>query len=456
VSCRPRVAAALLLLFTLASVAPALAAPCADCLDAGASRVPLRVPSGTPLAGYGSLARRLLIPDVLDRYPHAFWFRPSKGERDGLAARALVLQAGEHRLAWVTLDLLAIDQAFTAEAERRLAAAGVAPVTLVLSASHTHSGPGAFVDSRTLAWVALDRLDRAVRDALLDATVAAVRAADRARRPARVALAVVPAPPITVSRLRQPLDPEILALRVTGADGAPVALLWNYAIHGTMLGARNRLLSADVMGEASAVLERALGVPALFVNGAEGDVSPAHHGDRAAHEIGAALAAAVQNGWNAATAIARPSLATAATTVALPSPRLSVANCLHGWAPRALTLPLDSVFPRETRLTAVAIGDAAWVAFPGELQTRLGRAIKAAAGPPLRAVGVAGLSNDYLGYFVSAADYARPGYVTCANLYGPRAGECLTAAAVGLLGALRRGERPATGRVACDRDAGGG
>jgi hypothetical protein len=92
-----------------------------------------------------------------------------------------------------------------------------------------------------------------------------------------------------------------------------------------------------------------------------------------------------------------------------------------------------------------------WVTFPGELQTALGLGIKRAAGAHLRHALVAGVSNDYLGYFVTAADYARPSYVSCASLYGPHAGSCLAAAAADLLGATARGERPAAGRVACDR-----
>src|SRR5207237_10656575 len=127
-----------------------------------------------------------------------------------VAARAVVLETGGRRLAWVTVDLIAVDRAFTADAERRLAAAGLKPATLVLSASHTHSGPGAFVDSAVLGWLALDRLDRAVREALLDSVVDAVRRADAARAPARVAGSSVHAPPLTVSRLRQPLDAGLL------------------------------------------------------------------------------------------------------------------------------------------------------------------------------------------------------------------------------------------------------
>jgi hypothetical protein len=431
--------------------APARAQPCPDCLQAGAARAPLRAPAGTPLAGYGAIARRLLLPDVLDRHAHAFWFRPSTGERDPLAVRALVLERAGRRVAWVAIDLLAVDGAFTADLERRLAAAGVAPALLVVSASHTHSGPGAYVDSLVLGWLALDRLDGAVRAALLDAAVAAVREADAARRPARLGAAERAVPDLVRSRLDQPLDPGLVVLRVTGLRDEPIALVWNYAIHGTMLGARNQRLSGDVMGEASRRLEQALGVPALFVNGAVGDVSPAGHGERALSDLGAALAAAARAAWSEAVPVAQPALRLGTRAVALPAPWLSARNCLRGWSPAALSLPLASVFPRETLLSAVAVGDAGWVTIPGELQTSLGGVIKRAGGAHLRYPLVAGLSNDYLGYFVTAADYARPSYVSCASLYGPEAGSCLADAAAGLLAAVARGERPPAARVACDR-----
>jgi hypothetical protein len=62
---------------------------------------------------------------------------------------------------------------------------------------------------------------------------------------------------------------------------------------------------------------------------------------------------------------------------------------------------------------------------------------------------VVGVANDYLGYFVTAADYSAPGYVTCSTLYGPRTGECLAGAAGDLLTNLGRAEP--TARASCDR-----
>jgi hypothetical protein len=429
-----------------ATSAPARAQPCAGCLEAGAATAALRVPAGTSLAGYGSLARRLLLPDVLGRHPHAFWFKPSAGERDELAARALVLETRAARLVWVTVDLIAVDRAFTRDVERAAVTAGVRPARFIVSASHTHSGPGGFVDSTLFGMLALDRLDPTVRTALVRDVVDAVRRADAARVEARVGAASVAAPPVTVSRLRRPLDPELVVLKLTTAPGRPIALVWNYAIHGTMLGPRNLRLSGDVMGAASRELERALGVPALFVNGAVGDVSPQRHGDAAAGQVGRELAAAAWAGWNVADPVATDALAVQSATVELASPAVPLRNCLGRWVPRALRLPLGGALSHDAELVAAAVGDTAWVTIPGELQTALGQIIKEGARARWKHAFVAGVTNDYLGYFVTAEDYRRSTYITCATLYGPAAGVRLVAAAAELLSRLGAEGRSGRGR----------
>ena len=417
---------------------------CPDCVTAGAASIALSVPPGTPLAGYGSAKRRLLFPDVLGRHPHAFWFAPSAGTQDPLAARALVLEAGATRLVWVTLDLIAVDRAFTRAVQDRLAAAGVPPATLIVSASHTHSGPGAFLDSALMGVVAVDRLDPAVRQALVDGAVTAVRQADGVRVPALVAAVGVTAPAVTQSRLRRPIDSEIVVVKITTASGAPLALVWNFSIHGTMLPAGNLRLSGDVMGAASARLEGKLGVPALFVNGAVGDVSPARHGEAALGETADLLAAAVEAGWSRAKPALVSTLRVARQQVALPAAALSLRGCVGGWVPAVVRVPLWLALPEDTELIAASLGDTGWVTIPGELQTALGQAIKREGRELFASAFVAGLSNDYLGYFVTPVDAQRPGYVACATVYGPDAGACLTDAAVDLLYRLRGRARSVT------------
>jgi hypothetical protein len=437
-------AAALVLAGLLAVAVDARAAGCPGCVSAGAARVELGVPAGTPLAGYGDRARRLPVPDLLGRHPHAFWFRPSEGVRDPVVARALVLDGGGRRLTWLTADLVAVDRAFTARVTRALAEAGLAPGAVMVSASHTHSGPGAFMESGVLGFVAMDRYHPEVRDALVASLVEAARRADAARMPARVASAAIRGPDLTVGRLKRPVDKDVVVVKVVAESGAPIAAVWNYAIHGTTLAAVNLRLSGDVMGAAGRELERALGVPALYVNGAVADVSPSRHGEIESDAAGRELAAAARAAWDAAEPAAPATLALATERVTLPSPYLSLRNCSASWIPGWLRAPLGAILPVDAEVIAARLGDVAWVSMPGELQSELGQAVKGAGRPAIPRVFVAGLSNDYLGYFLTPTDYRRTTYVACATLYGPHAGQRLAEAAGRLIRSLGGPGRDAT------------
>ena len=263
-----------------------------------------------------------------------------------------------------------------------------------------------------------------------------MRQADAGKVAARVGAATMAVGGLTVGRLGRPVDHDLVVLKVVTDTDRPLAVLWNYAIHGTMLGTRNLELSGDVMGMASRRVETMLGVPAVFVNGAVGDVSPERHGRAEAEAAAETLASAVREVWTRTRAAATQRLLLAERRVKLPAPRLSLRNCLGGWTPSWLSVPLDGAFPRHARLIAGLLGDAAWVAIPGELQSDLGREIKGRAGARARHAFVAGVSNGYTGYFVTAADYAQVAYVTCGSLYGREAGPYIAKSAGDLLANL--------------------
>ena len=425
--------------FAILLAVPAAAQPCPDCLSAGAATVALPVPSGTPLAGYGALARRLTVPDIFGRFAHALWFKPHEGQLDPVSARALVLERDDVRVVWVAVDLIAVDHAFTSRVKHRLVEIGVPGATVIVSASHTHSGPGAFLDSGLFGLVSVEREDADVRDTLVGAIVEAVRRAEAAKQPAYVGVQVASGPDVTVGRLAKPVDRTLGIVKIVRPTGTPVAVLWNYAIHGTMLGPGNLKLSADVMGYASREIETQLHAPALFVNGAVGDVSPAHHGITELGVAGHELASAVLAGWDRIPATPAGALRTLTTPLKMPEPRLSPRNCVARWLPRGLSLPLGPLMPRQTELTAVAIGATAWTTIPGELQSQLADTIRHDAAPSWKHVLIAGVSNDYLGYFLTTSDASEPSYVSCANLYGPGVGVRVTRAAVGLLRRLADG-----------------
>ncbi len=71
-----------------------------------------------------------------------------------------------------------------------------------------------------------------------------------------------------------PVDRQIGLIRLERLDGTPIALVANYAIHGTVLGNKNMLISGDVPGIVAEYVESKAGAPMLFVNGALGNVAP--------------------------------------------------------------------------------------------------------------------------------------------------------------------------------------
>ena len=72
----------------------------------------------------------------------------------------------------------------------------------------------------------------------------------------------------------RPVDRQIGLIRLEALDGKLIALLVNYAMHGTVLGGENLEISGDAPGIVSKYVEEKLGAPVLYINGAEGDVAP--------------------------------------------------------------------------------------------------------------------------------------------------------------------------------------
>ena len=98
-----------------------------------------------------------------------------------------------------------------------------------------------------------------------------------------------------------PADDTLVVARVTGDDGELRATLFNYACHPTTLAWENRLLSPDYIGAAREVLERAFDAPALFLQGASGELGPRDNyvgdaavADRNGRQLGYAAAAAIE------------------------------------------------------------------------------------------------------------------------------------------------------------------
>ena len=235
-------------------------------LRAGVARVCITPPIGVELAGYGP-----------------FLNRRSETIHDDLHAEALVINDGNIRVAIITSDLIAYDDAFVAHV-RGLAAqgTGIPPEHIMLSCVHSHTAPTACF---LRAW---GERDWEYLSILARYLAGAVSAASCSLHPVRVGYGQGEHPELAWNRLRNRLrpaeeglaDPTVLVLRVDEASsGKPLALLINYACHAVMLGPKTAI-SADYPGAVRRHVEAALpGCVAMFANGACGDIDPISNRD---------------------------------------------------------------------------------------------------------------------------------------------------------------------------------
>src|SRR5262249_24322640 len=91
-------------------------------------------------------------------------------------------------------------------------------------------------------------------------------------------------------RADKPVDRELTVVRVEDGTGKPIAHLVNFAAHPTMLPAKELKFSADYPGVLADGVEKEIGAPCLFLQGAAGDLSTNAGAAPGPDEFGKALA----------------------------------------------------------------------------------------------------------------------------------------------------------------------
>lgn len=251
-------------------VAPVFGSP----LEAGVARVDITPPPGLPMYGY------------FERIKNS---RLSTGTLDPLYARVLILEAGQKRLALVTLDLGRTFSQSLFDKLRRAAAQQDGISFLIVTASHTHSGPDildAYPGGHVPEWetAALQKIENAIGTAC-SRMAAAKLGVGYSRRKVYIgynrrevhadgSVTMLWSNPSKTPT--EPLDSTVSVLRVDRADGRPLAILVGYACHPVILGPDNLEYSADYPGAMIKTVEKAFdGKPAcFFLQGAAGDINP--------------------------------------------------------------------------------------------------------------------------------------------------------------------------------------
>lgn len=235
--------------------------------------------------------------------PGGFSANPATGVNDPLHARALVLDDGTTALAMVVVDNLGagpevLDEAKAIAAERT----GLRPDRMLISSTHTHTGPPAGKKDST-------GTVGAYRKVFVEGVAESIIRAHAALRPAALGAASHPLteevfnrrwylkpgkmPLNPYGRLDQvkmnpgtdpsvldhpagPTDPDITVISVQDTKRVPLALYANYSLH-YVGGSPAGLMSADYFGEFARVMPSRLrgkeDFVAMMSNGTSGDIN---------------------------------------------------------------------------------------------------------------------------------------------------------------------------------------
>jgi hypothetical protein len=416
---------------------------------AGAATVDLAPPAGVPLGGYGSVPRRqidaasilahltfILGGTCIDPTPQdpAALFAPSTGVHDPVTARAVVLDNGKTKAAFVTLDTVAVSRKLHDELELAAASLGIPREHLIVSATHTHSGPAAVSEQKIWQLIAMDCFHQGTYAQVLGQVVQALKSADAALRPAMIGIGRTTEARVSQNRSGRPgiFDTELGLVKLVERDTAkPIAALVNFAVHGTCLTKANMLLSADLQGYTERELEKKLGGGvAVFLNGTEGDVEPVSLEFTGAESIGQTLAETTAGLWQQLTA--KPWVPMAGVFEDVPMPPALLNGCLPlgsgqticDLLPVPVTIPIGAWMQTKLPFAALRLDDVVFAALPGEGITEIGTDLKARGkAKGFRHTFIVGLANDYMGYVTTEPEFDRGSYESQSTLYGRETGK---------------------------------
>ncbi|MGC9317353.1 MAG: neutral/alkaline non-lysosomal ceramidase N-terminal domain-containing protein [Armatimonadota bacterium] len=400
-------------------------------LQAGTAAIDVTPPLGTNMGGYASR-------------DHG-----AEGVHDPLTAKALTLTDGPTTVLLVTCDIISFDYGFIDPLMERIEqATGIPRSHVLVSNSHTHSGPLTpgvsgfdLVDEQYVAVLA-DKLVSIAGLALEDprpVTVGFGRANVRVGYNRRettaegVRLGIDP---------RGPLAPffDVIALRDEAGD--LLATWFCHAAHAVVLGGDNYLISADYPGPAQQAVEAVHpGARAMFAQGCCGDINAERGRPGTFEEVrsrGLKLAGAVMMAVEEAPPVPDATLGAASRCLELPlrqpPPAAQVEAELEQLRPQyeqarqAEDTVQERVLKwrirrRETMLeaaregvagtkrfdvTALRIGPAAIVGLPGEVFVRYALNIPKLS--PFNPTIVPAYTNGMVGYVPTADAFPKGGY----------------------------------------------
>jgi Neutral/alkaline non-lysosomal ceramidase, N-terminal len=248
---------------------------------------------GWPAAARADLRAAATKVDITPRNSQwllGYQARQSDGVLDHIYHRVLALDGGGTPFYLISTDVCLFSPSFHDTVMRELQTrTGIDPAHVWWSVTHTHAAPelGPPDMYKALLGRSDHEWDREYTKLVIDALIEAVKTARDKLEPARLSVATTTANANINRRARDvdgktslglnpdgPVDRQVNLIRVQRPDGSPIALVLNYAMHGTVMSGQNLKISGDAPGVVAAYVEEQLGGTVLYINGAAGNIAP--------------------------------------------------------------------------------------------------------------------------------------------------------------------------------------
>lgn len=384
----------------------------------------------------------------------------ARGTHDPLLCNAVLMESDETSVLFLVMDWVAVDEA-EATRIRELAgkAVGISKDNVIVSGTHTHSGPKIVTRSGFDARTSDEDkyLDQAIekivnRVAKLPSAFEEVNlwraqceieglSFNRRLRMAdgTVVMNWVEVDPTDVVAATGPVDPAMTIIGTKRTDGSWQSLIINFTLHAAILVGRDWLWSADYVHYLrESIWETFKEKPVVhFINGAEGDVNHLNYenynldGFKEAKRYGYELADHAVKALDGAEQMP-DKLKCITSAVALYRRELSgewrnwaekkwekcggvIPQLLHGvpseyYAHAIINMDKFGIKKEIYPITAVLIGDVAAVTLPGEIFCQIGLNIKAKS--PFERTFMFGISQGFCGYIPDRKAFLEGGYET--------------------------------------------
>ena len=349
--------------------------------------------------------------------------QPMQGVHDQLYATTLMLKVEDQLIAFCSIDNLG----FTFELYQKICQKikqhkDLEKCHIYLGSTHTHSGGGGFLNIPLVGEKIAGPYCEKTTDFYIHQIVESIVQAYKTLKPAKMGFGYGKAEGLSHYRAKWPLDvipnDQLSVIKVTDLTGNSLAVLFNYALHPTVLGKDNKLFSADFVHSVRTYLARKIGenTAFLYFNGAQAELLPhlPNGGDRFAfcEQIGTKLGSEIYNIWN------QIELQTELNYKSLKKTYSFVPKA----TPQGLKLPLEQ-YHSEINLLVFNNREAI-LTVPGELSCLYEDHFKALIQQtPLKNLSIWGLTNDAHGYILTPEAYRKKTLETYLSFGGEEYGE---------------------------------